>query len=142
MRPVENMCARLRVHRVNARRAPPGAERAQLTAGAVKRSVSSLLLACPGGGDDRWPGESSASADARGRLERRARLLAWGGNAWHVVEFAIALGAGVAAGSIALIGFGFDSLIEAGSGLVIVWLAAVAGREGVESWRGDHCDCC
>jgi divalent metal cation (Fe/Co/Zn/Cd) transporter len=58
----------------------------------------------------------------RGRLERRARLLAWGGNAWHLVEFAIAVAAGVAAGSIALIGFGFDSLIEAVAGFVIVWL--------------------
>jgi len=29
----------------------------------------------------------------RARLERRARLLAWGGNAWHLVEFGIALGA-------------------------------------------------
>ncbi len=55
-------------------------------------------------------------------LERRARALAWGGNAWHLVEFAIAVAAGVAAGSIALIGFGADSLIEAGAGLVIVWL--------------------
>ena len=55
-------------------------------------------------------------------LERRARLLAWGGNAWHVVEFAIAVGAGIAAGSIALIGFGADSLIEALAGLVVVWL--------------------
>ena len=26
----------------------------------------------------------------RARLQRRARLLAWGGNAWHVAEFAIA----------------------------------------------------
>lgn len=50
------------------------------------------------------------------------RLLAWGGITWHVVEFAIALGAGVAAGSIALIGFGADSLVEALAGLVIVWL--------------------
>jgi divalent metal cation (Fe/Co/Zn/Cd) transporter len=58
----------------------------------------------------------------RGRLEQRARLLAWGGNAWHLVEFAIAVAAGIAAGSIALIGFGFDSLIEAIAGLVIVWL--------------------
>jgi divalent metal cation (Fe/Co/Zn/Cd) transporter len=55
-------------------------------------------------------------------LEQRARLLAWGGNAWHLVEFAIAVAAGIAAGSIALIGFGFDSLIEAIAGLVIVWL--------------------
>jgi divalent metal cation (Fe/Co/Zn/Cd) transporter len=58
----------------------------------------------------------------RERLVRRAKLLAWGGNAWHLVEFAIAVGAGIAAGSIALIGFGADSLIEASSGLVVVWL--------------------
>jgi divalent metal cation (Fe/Co/Zn/Cd) transporter len=58
----------------------------------------------------------------RARLQRRARLLAWGGNAWHVAEFAIALGAGLAAGSIALIGFGVDSLIEVLAGGVVVWL--------------------
>ena len=56
------------------------------------------------------------------RLERRARSLAWGGNAWHLIEFGIAIGAGIAAGSIALIGFGADSLIEGLSGFVIVWL--------------------
>jgi divalent metal cation (Fe/Co/Zn/Cd) transporter len=67
----------------------------------------------------RLPAQPSAQ---RARLERRARLLAWTGNAWHLVEFAIALGAGIAAGSIALIGFGADSLIEAFSGLVVVWL--------------------
>ena len=58
----------------------------------------------------------------RARLQRRARLLAWGGNAWHVAEFAIALTAGIAAGSIALIGFGVDSLIEVLAGGVVVWL--------------------
>lgn len=58
----------------------------------------------------------------RARLERRARLLAWGGIGYHVVEFAIALIAGLAAGSIALIGFGADSLIEALAGFVVVWL--------------------
>ncbi len=62
------------------------------------------------------------SGKDRARLERRARLLAWGGNAWHLVEFGIAIGAGIAAGSIALIGFGADSLVEGASGLVIVWL--------------------
>jgi divalent metal cation (Fe/Co/Zn/Cd) transporter len=61
---------------------------------------------------------------ARERLdhEKQARRLAWGCNTWHVIEFAIALGAGVAAGSVALIGFGADSLIEVFSGSVIVWL--------------------
>jgi divalent metal cation (Fe/Co/Zn/Cd) transporter len=56
------------------------------------------------------------------KLERQARLLAWGGIAWHVVEFGIALGAGLAAGSIALIAFGADSLIEAVAGFVVLWL--------------------
>ena len=58
----------------------------------------------------------------RESLQRRARLLAWGGIAWHFFEFGIAVGAGIAAGSIALIGFGADSLIEAFAGFVVVWL--------------------
>jgi divalent metal cation (Fe/Co/Zn/Cd) transporter len=74
--------------------------------------------------DRSFPGE-------RVELERRARRLAWGGNAWHLIEFAIALGAGIAAGSVALIGFGADSLIEVFSGLVITWLFT-AGRGASE----------
>jgi divalent metal cation (Fe/Co/Zn/Cd) transporter len=65
----------------------------------------------------------------RAVLERRARLLAWTGSAWHLIEFAIAVGAGIAAGSIALVGFGFDSAIEALSGGVILWL--FSGGRGV-----------
>ena len=61
------------------------------------------------------------SADERTKLQRRARRLAWGGNAWHLIEFAIAVGAGVAAGSIALVAFGVDSLIEVAAGLTIIW---------------------
>ena len=67
--------------------------------------------------------------DERAQLERRAKLLAWGGNGWHFIEFAIAVGAGIAASSVALIGFGIDSLIEALAGFVIVWLFA-ARRSG------------
>lgn len=65
----------------------------------------------------------------RERLIRRARVLAWGGNAWHFVEFAIAVGAGIAASSIALIGFGFDSLIESLAGFIIVWRFGVRRRD-------------
>ena len=49
-------------------------------------------------------------------------MLAWGGIAYHFVEFGIALAAGLAASSIALIGFGADSLIEALAGFVVLWL--------------------
>ena len=62
--------------------------------------------------------------DERARLLRKVRLLAWAAIGWHVAEFAIALGAGLAAGSIALVGFGVDSAIEAAAGLVVVWLVA------------------
>ncbi|HWB22837.1 MAG TPA: cation transporter [Gaiellaceae bacterium] len=55
-------------------------------------------------------------------LERRARLLAWSGNVWHIVEFGVAIVAGVVAASPALIGFSLDSLIELAAGFVIVWL--------------------
>lgn len=49
-------------------------------------------------------------------------MLAWIGIAWHVVEFGIAVAAGIAASSIALIGFGIDSLIESLAGFVVLWL--------------------
>lgn len=66
----------------------------------------------------RSPGPSN---EERSRLVRTARLLAWGGNAWHVAEFLIAVGAGLAASSIALIGFGIDSVVEGAAGFVILW---------------------
>jgi divalent metal cation (Fe/Co/Zn/Cd) transporter len=76
-----------------------------------------------------------ASAD-RERLMQRARILAWGANAWHVAEFAIAVGAGIAAGSIALIGFGLDSLVEVAAGTVIVWL--FTGRRLADPERAER----
>jgi len=53
---------------------------------------------------------------------RRARLLAWFGLGWHAVEAAVAIAAGAVAGSVALVGFGADSLIEAAAGVVVLWL--------------------
>jgi divalent metal cation (Fe/Co/Zn/Cd) transporter len=71
----------------------------------------------------------------RASLVRRAKLLAWGGNAWHVFEFAIAVGAGIAASSIALIAFGADSLIEALAGFVILWRFAASRAESEAAER-------
>ena len=68
-----------------------------------------------------WQVAPRTPAD-RARLVRRAKVLAWGGNAWHLVEFAIAVGAGIAASSVALVAFGIDSLIEVAAGGVVVWL--------------------
>src|SRR3954466_2247740 len=66
----------------------------------------------------------TAPAAPRQALVRRARGLAWLGLGWHVVEAAVAIAAGVAAASPALIGFGADSLIEAAAGIVVIWLRA------------------
>lgn len=49
------------------------------------------------------PASSQRDPMERAQLERRARLLAWGGNVYQLAEFAVALAAGIAAGSIALI---------------------------------------
>jgi divalent metal cation (Fe/Co/Zn/Cd) transporter len=64
----------------------------------------------------------SGRSARRAQLVRRAKFLAWGGNAWHILEFAIAVGAGLAASSVALVAFGVDSLIEVAAGGVVVWL--------------------
>jgi divalent metal cation (Fe/Co/Zn/Cd) transporter len=55
------------------------------------------------------------------RLARRTRLLSWLSLAWLGVEGAVAIIAGVTAGSIALIAFGLDSAIEGVASIVIVW---------------------
>ncbi|GAA1507024.1 cation transporter [Nocardioides humi] len=54
-------------------------------------------------------------------LARRARLLAAASVAYNVVEAVIAVSAGLVAGSVALVGFGLDSVVEVSSGLVVLW---------------------
>ena len=70
----------------------------------------------------------------RARLVRRAKLLAWLGVGWHGIEAVVAIAAGLAASSIALIGFGADSLIESLAGFVLLWrfAASRASSEGAE----------
>jgi divalent metal cation (Fe/Co/Zn/Cd) transporter len=69
-------------------------------------------------------GAARAVPSERDRLVRRARALAWLGMAWHLIEAAVAIGAGLAAGSMALIGFGADSLVETAAGVVLLWRLA------------------
>jgi divalent metal cation (Fe/Co/Zn/Cd) transporter len=55
------------------------------------------------------------------RLRQRAVWLAWFTVAWNAVEAVVALTAGAAADSSALVGFGLDSTIEVSSALVVLW---------------------
>jgi len=54
-------------------------------------------------------------------LVRRARLLAWLGLGWHAIEAVVAIGAGIVASSIALVGFGADSIVESLAGITVLW---------------------
>jgi len=69
------------------------------------------------------PKTGGARADAvqRQSLVRRGRQLAWFTVAWNSVEGVVGIASGVAAGSIALVGFGVDSYVEVLSGAVVLW---------------------
>ena len=54
-------------------------------------------------------------------LRRRGLRLAWFIVGWDVIEGAVAITAGLAAGSIALVGFGIDSSIEVFAAVVVIW---------------------
>lgn len=55
------------------------------------------------------------------RLARVARILSWLTLAWMGIEGGVAIGAAVAAGSVALLGFGLDSGIEAMASVIVIW---------------------
>jgi divalent metal cation (Fe/Co/Zn/Cd) transporter len=77
----------------------------------------------------------TAGGAQRRRLVLRARWLTQLSLGWHVLEAAIAVGAGVVAGSVALVGFGADSLIEAAAGLVVLWLVTGERLQSPQSER-------
>lgn len=47
---------------------------------------------------------------------------------WHLLEGVISLAAGLTSGSLSLVGFGVDSLIELTSGVAVWWRMTVDGR--------------
>ena len=55
------------------------------------------------------------------RLARIARILSWLTLAWMGIEGGVAIGAAIAAGSVALLGFGLDSGIEAMASIIVIW---------------------
>ncbi len=73
----------------------------------------------------------------RTELIKRGRRLEYFTIAYNSLEGLIAIVAGLIAGSIALVGFGFDSVIEVTSGAALLWRLQAdfdeAGRERVEA---------
>ena len=67
------------------------------------------------------PVVSARLGPGRPELVRRAKVLARLGLGWHAIEAAVAIGAGIGASSVALIGFGADSIVESAAGVVLLW---------------------
>lgn len=57
----------------------------------------------------------------RTALLKKASRLEYLTVGWNVVEGVIAVAAALAAGSVALLGFGLDSFVESTSGLILLW---------------------
>ncbi len=62
-------------------------------------------------------------------LVRRIRLLVAATIAYNVVEAVVALAAGAAASSSALVGFGLDSVVEVSSAAAVAWQFSTADHE-------------
>lgn len=65
--------------------------------------------------------EAIGGESARAVSVRRGRLLEYLTIGWNSLEGLIAIGSGLFAGSIALVGFGVDSVIEVSSGAALLW---------------------
>lgn len=61
---------------------------------------------------------------------RRVRLLNNLTIGWNVVEGVVAVAAGIAAGSLGLVGFGLDSFVEVSTALVLAWRLRQERRGG------------
>jgi divalent metal cation (Fe/Co/Zn/Cd) transporter len=73
-----------------------------------------------------------AGAGTRSRLVRRAKLLSWLSLVWMTIEGAVGVTAGLVAGSVALTGFGLDSVIEGAASVIVIW-RFTGGRESSEA---------
>ncbi len=68
----------------------------------------------------------------RSRLVRRAKLLSWLSLVWMTIEGTVGVIAGLMAGSVALTGFGLDSVIEGAASVIVIW-RFTGGRESSEA---------
>lgn len=71
----------------------------------------------------------TVAADRRPELRRRIRWLVAATITYNVIEAVVAISAGTIANSIALIGFGLDSVIEVSSAAAVAWQFAGPDHE-------------
>jgi divalent metal cation (Fe/Co/Zn/Cd) transporter len=73
--------------------------------------------------------QAAVPLERRRGLHRRALWLEYFSVGWNVLEAVVAIGAGVIAGSVALIGFGVDSGVEVISAVGLLWRLHKAGPD-------------
>lgn len=64
---------------------------------------------------------TTSQTDLRPRSLKRARQLEYLTVGWNLIEGVVAVAAAVAAGSVAILGFGIDSFVECASAGVMIW---------------------
>jgi divalent metal cation (Fe/Co/Zn/Cd) transporter len=74
-----------------------------------------------------WRDDGCDTLSGKESLHRRGVRLEVFTVAWNVVEAVVAVGVGIAVGSVALVGFGVDSGIEVVSAVVLLWRLLKAG---------------
>ena len=67
------------------------------------------------------PPPATISRERYDNLVARVRFLSWLSLGWMTIEGAVAITAGIVASSIALVGFGLDSVIEGVASVIIIW---------------------
>lgn len=79
---------------------------------------------------------AAESTDRRRALVRRGILLSYATITYNSLEAIVALIAGILAGSVALVGFGFDSVIEVTASLAAQWRL----RADLDAHRREHAE--
>jgi divalent metal cation (Fe/Co/Zn/Cd) transporter len=74
--------------------------------------------------------QNVTTLELRAPLVRRALHLEYATVGWNIVEGLVAVSAALAAGSVALLGFGVDSFVETASGAILIWR--------LRAERGEH----
>src|SRR5215475_6974689 len=92
----------------------------------MERLITTTVAEQPATSPGNQPGRGS---EERASLVRRGRRLEYFTIAWNLLEGLIAIVSGALAGSVALVGFGFDSLIEVTSGAALLWRLSIDVNE-------------
>ena len=83
----------------------------------------------------------SMTATSRQHLVRRGRRLEYFTLVWNSLEGVVSIIAGLIAGSVALVSFGLDSVIEVASGAALLWgFTTISTHPGVNGWSAPRCE--